>query len=468
MKFLWLAIAWSSLCAPVALRSDTWNPVPPAQIPASTGAGSIVYPAYNGVLDEYLTVWLDGAFQLPTYAIYDGTSWSGPAVVPGSGPGHYAALAAGSTASNQFLVTWVDAVADDPYWALFNGTSWTGVAQIPGSGPVAFATAPFASFGAGAFLVTWLDRTTTLPYYALFDGTSWTAPAPISGSSVAQVNASIFSTYGLSGGGFLVTWMDGGSLLPYYAIFDGMVWTTPGPIPGSSVLGSSNIVMPAFNSVTGQFLVTWIDGATGLPYYANYTGGSWSTPDAIPGGVPTLILVDASFDAASQLFLVTWPDATTHEGYYATYDGAVWSTPAIIPGSSPLGLPTFSSASPGLFLVTWPDGDFVPTYSTFAPTVPPAVLIEGFASSNRSILQKELLNVVRWSAPMGLPYTPVSYRVYRNVALTDLAATVPASGPLAFVDHNRERDTLYTYYVVAVDEMNVQHLLGTVSVVSLS
>lgn len=63
--------------------------------------------------------------------------------------------------------------------------------------------------------------------------------------------------------------------------------------------------------------------------------------------------------------------------------------------------------------------------------------------------QTDIINIITWNPPLtGIP--PVEYRIYRDASLTDLIATIPASGPLLFSDHNRLPDTTYTYYLVSV------------------
>jgi YVTN family beta-propeller protein len=74
----------------------------------------------------------------------------------------------------------------------------------------------------------------------------------------------------------------------------------------------------------------------------------------------------------------------------------------------------------------------------------------GEQTKNEFLGQTELVNVINWSSPTN-GSTPVSYLIFRNAALTDLAGTVSASAPLQFVDHNRRKRTTYTYYIVSVD-----------------
>lgn len=82
-------------------------------------------------------------------------------------------------------------------------------------------------------------------------------------------------------------------------------------------------------------------------------------------------------------------------------------------------------------------------------------LVNGLAiqADDKIIQEMELLNCITWTAPItGI--APVSYRVYRDVALTQRIAMVPASGPLLYCDQNRQKGVTYTYYIVSVDAEN--------------
>lgn len=88
-----------------------------------------------------------------------------------------------------------------------------------------------------------------------------------------------------------------------------------------------------------------------------------------------------------------------------------------------------------------------PIYETISP---PTHLI-GEQKAIKFLSQKEIVNTLRWSAPLeGVP--PVSYAIYRDSELTDLVGRVSASASLIFKDHNRRKNTVYTYYVVSVDD----------------
>ena len=60
------------------------------------------------------------------------------------------------------------------------------------------------------------------------------------------------------------------------------------------------------------------------------------------------------------------------------------------------------------------------------------------------------VNVIKWKPPKN-GETPVSYRIYRNANLTDLAAVIPANQKLKFKDDCYQSHYTDTYYLVSVD-----------------
>ena len=56
------------------------------------------------------------------------------------------------------------------------------------------------------------------------------------------------------------------------------------------------------------------------------------------------------------------------------------------------------------------------------------------------------------------------YRIYRDAALTDLASTVSANGPLQFEDHRRKKNTTYTYYIVSEEQNGSQSVPSIITV----
>lgn len=66
------------------------------------------------------------------------------------------------------------------------------------------------------------------------------------------------------------------------------------------------------------------------------------------------------------------------------------------------------------------------------------------------LLQQDLINKLSWNVTG--PSLPVSYSIYSDAGLTDLVATIPATQPLQFLDHNRMAGITYTYYLVGTNE----------------
>jgi len=98
-----------------------------------------------------------------------------------------------------------------------------------------------------------------------------------------------------------------------------------------------------------------------------------------------------------------------------------------------------------------------------ASSLLPPINLKGKQVKNKFATQTDLINVITWSAnPLGALAS--GYKVFRNKALTDLAATIPASGLLQFDDHNRRSGISYTYYIVAVDAEGNQSLPALVNV----
>lgn len=68
---------------------------------------------------------------------------------------------------------------------------------------------------------------------------------------------------------------------------------------------------------------------------------------------------------------------------------------------------------------------------------------------NKFLSQIDLVNKLTWTASGSA--VPLSYSIYRNAELTDLAATIQATEPFVFLDHNRKLNVTYTYYITGTN-----------------
>ncbi len=110
-------------------------------------------------------------------------------------------------------------------------------------------------------------------------------------------------------------------------------------------------------------------------------------------------------------------------------------------------------------LLTIPNLD-APSNIAMALTDPIVNSIVGFQSKDCILLQTDLYNKLSWSASVG---APVAYLIFRDSTLSDLAGQV-GGGTLTFIDHNRQKNLPYTYYVMALYANGFSSSVGTVEV----
>lgn len=91
--------------------------------------------------------------------------------------------------------------------------------------------------------------------------------------------------------------------------------------------------------------------------------------------------------------------------------------------------------------------------------------IEISSGANIFLTQKEFFNVLTWSTPSGAFFTTSRFKIYRDAALTNLIATLPATPVVKFEDHNRRKDMRYTYYIVG-DDGSKRTSFGVASIIT--
>lgn len=111
--------------------------------------------------------------------------------------------------------------------------------------------------------------------------------------------------------------------------------------------------------------------------------------------------------------------------------------------------------SPGAIAIS-PDGEFAYVSNYTSNTVNVIALqsfqiaAQGCRIQNNFLTQQEIVNKLTWSA--SGTSLPVSYSIYRDAALTELVAIIPANTePLQFLDHNRVPGVIYTYYLIGTN-----------------
>lgn len=78
-----------------------------------------------------------------------------------------------------------------------------------------------------------------------------------------------------------------------------------------------------------------------------------------------------------------------------------------------------------------------------------SITAQGCQLQDRFLTHINLINKLTWTAT-GTSL-PVSYAIYRDAPLTDLAGTILATQPLVFFDYNVTPNIAYTYYIVGTN-----------------
>ena len=531
VKKAW-AIAFSlvSCSLPIFLAAAaTWSPIPPAPIPGAgaTNVGeyfSTVVTTYNPNNQTILATWLDINY-IPTYAVWGGSSWITPATnIPGA-----SALSSFNVpiynicdpVHNTIVTTWTDA-SNNPVYTIWNGSSWTTPAIIPG-GSTANYSSVYTTYDAANHTVvaTWGDQSSN-PVYAVLSGNEWTTPATtIPGTNSAATV--ILSTYNAANQTVIATWVNSDDL-PTYALWNGSSWVVPSTlIPNAGTVSGVVVVAPTYDPGNQTVIVTWIEyiDSTFLPTYAVLTdttwvvtatpistdttgdamlfstynaanqtvmttwlddastlmyalwnGSSWTSPAPVPGSIAnSYLLLQPVYDPGSQTFIATWLGLgtfgmeITYTPAYAVWDGSSWTIPTTaIPGASPFVAAGYApflystySGSNQTIMVTWLDTNGIPTYALYTNSVASATNFSGYVTTTRYLTQTDRVNNLVWT-PSSDPLI-TGYELRRNGIQIYNA---PANGPYRYADHNRSKKGTDVYTLISQGQNGLQSLPLTV------
>jgi len=92
-----------------------------------------------------------------------------------------------------------------------------------------------------------------------------------------------------------------------------------------------------------------------------------------------------------------------------------------------------------------------------------ATNFQGCIGRNIFLSQTEYYNHLTWTASFG-GNAPVRYNLYRDAALTELIASIPAWLPLFYNDPKRNLKLNTTYYLVAIDALGNSSMTATTTV----
>ena len=77
------------------------------------------------------------------------------------------------------------------------------------------------------------------------------------------------------------------------------------------------------------------------------------------------------------------------------------------------------------------------------------IVAQGCKTKSEFATQTDYINQLTWT--VSGTALPLSYSIYRDAELTDLAGVVNASEPFVFLDHNRNKNVTYTYYIAGTN-----------------
>jgi hypothetical protein len=207
-----------------------------------------------------------------------------------------------------------------------------------------------------------------------------------------------------------------------------------GTLTGSVLVNSGTISPDARGTLTLGSLTLNPAGSGALGSLVHIEIDSSGTSLVSVAGSASLAgTLEIDLDPSAQLGTYT---LLTSSGITGTFDSVTFTggTPKYSLSYLPIGNPTFVQF------------DFIDISNIAAPSN-----LTGSQKKNVFFLQVDIINVLNWQAPSddaGI----VSYNVYRDVNLTVLAASIPATAPLTYLDYNRVPGISYTYYVVSLDE----------------
>ena len=314
--------------------------------------------------------------------------------------------------SQTVMATWANLGDSAAFYAIYDGTTWsTSGTAIPlgTSAGVRVNIIPTYNQANQTVVAVWADLTTQLPYYAVFDGVNWTTAGtalPLDFIADGVFN-DINATYDSLTDTIVATWADSTSRLPYFSVFDGTIWTTAAIFsPGGStgVLSNINLI---YNESTGFVVGAWADILTQLPFYALYDGFNWTTLGSpIPAGTSLGVNnnVELVYDAANQTVIAAWGNAATFEPYYAVFNGFSWTPAQLIAPSPIVGDNVFQNIS-----------------LSFDSTS--QIVIAAWSSNADNLPYYSIFNGISWTTIAAIPVAP-SAGVDFNVTLIYIPGTL--------------------------------------------
>jgi len=433
------------------LAALTWTAPEPITNSVTNGNYSL---AYNDATGQVFAAWADmDAGNIPVSSFFTpGANWSpeidisNQAISVSPSRLMFPVVAYHKQLQRMFA-SWTPQLSGKPTYSIYNG-SWS-----PQSGASTMFTNTLVNMayndGTNELFMLWGNG----PVFNTIYNTSTSSWGPTVTVSASNEANAISGVYDPSANQFVAVWSTGSIMTNNltYAVYSGGSWSSPQTIPGAVATSRPKLGL-AYNEGTGNAYVAWNDATTGYPTYSFYDGTSWSAPAFINMVSQPIADVNLVYDPANMLLVAAWVDNTTKLPEYALLpDGSsTWSATEPFPGASvagwniqpavPCGVALVYDSNLGKVFAGWADGTTGYPIWTFTGSPIPLFIsdLSGRRFSDQFLLQKDLINLISWQVTFS---TITGYEIYRDgqlIAVLDASAT-------SYADHNQvNRSTTYT------------------------
>lgn len=313
--------------------SGVWSALPftlnSSGVPSNVHAVDVVY---EGVSGNAVLVWSNGTTGTAntSYRVWNGTSWSAEQTITSTlaGQAQQIKLAA-DPHSNNVILQVVNAASHD-YAIVWNGSSWSnGITEGTATGgDVNDAAVAYESL-TGDGLVVYDDVGSglgaDLNYRTLIGGV-WSAQQTLT-APVGLVSEPDYVNIASDPGSDRVAISainTNGEL--WVAVWDGNAWGSQLVLSTTGSSSVTHVTAVAFESISGDLLVTYGESAANTVRYQTWTsGGGWSGEIAGPdiGAVPNSMTL--SSDPETNCIMLAVQDGR-HDLHYVEWSGNVWGT----------------------------------------------------------------------------------------------------------------------------------------------
>ncbi|MEI8366251.1 MAG: hypothetical protein WCF65_07510 [Parachlamydiaceae bacterium] len=191
-------------------NGTNWTTAATIPLGASVGVYVNISLIYDGANNTVMAAWNDHTDRVPYYSFFNGSSWTTAASIPlGASTGVLDNVAlCYNAANNTVMAAWVDITTNLAYYTLYDGTSWTTPALIPLGESTGVYYIINLSYNSGSETVfaAWKDSVAGSPYYAIYNGSSWTTGAVIPAGT--NVNICVSLAYDAKSDQMIAAWAD--------------------------------------------------------------------------------------------------------------------------------------------------------------------------------------------------------------------------------------------------------------------